>query len=234
MKYFVYALHTKEKRITAALSCQDLKQAERAYGIAKRKWEAKNEDAPYYQFGYCRGNEEVELEFLVLPDWGTGRGWHTEKTFDIDDFVFAESETKENLLKGSQDPDIVFMRLVERAMTKQWLGFDPHEVLQESVTEPVIKTIDKSTAAITKELRRPWEKAPMPVNDNDAVAAIKENTAVLKEIREKIPAQKTHEPAVNSDKLAKKRRNKVSDMQYHAAIKLIIDEKMNQNDAETR
>lgn len=125
MKYYVYALDTRSKRITTALSCPDENTAQQAYQIAFREMEVENNEDRMgkFQFGNT-SNSQVVDKFLVhlgdidvqlkidltwLPD-GSGifrKGITPHRIFDIVEFESAESQTKKSC-PISDTPNLTF------------------------------------------------------------------------------------------------------------------------------
>lgn len=120
LKYYVYALDLRSDCITAAVSCPDKKTAKQAFLIASRKMkpESNMRDFHFRYIGVVPQEDSDGLDWL-----GTGveiqyvKGELIKKTFNTDDFVFAETQTEECLNDSQNCLDIEFMREVKLAIS---------------------------------------------------------------------------------------------------------------------
>ena len=149
-QYYIYAFDIKKGHITAALSCPDEKTAKRAYLIASRKTDMEH-GTQGFSFGYTcidprTDNISVDLldagtvsiEYLLPPRGNQKRGRFTSKVCKIDDFIEAETETKELLHNiHCHLRDIQFMRYVESAMSSSTIQESEDE--QEDVLDRLAK-----------------------------------------------------------------------------------------------
>jgi len=111
-KYYVYVIDKKNQWLAAALSCPDKKTGERAYMMTVDKIDFDGNDA-FFQSGVADVNT-----YFALGEW-----WErpTYKKFDIDDYEFAEKQTKKLIATdGSNEKFYIhFLRHVDFALKEQ-------------------------------------------------------------------------------------------------------------------
>lgn len=131
IKDYIYAFDIPKRHITAALSCPDEKTAIEVFLAVSRKMEVEYVTKRFH-FGHARvcadlptdgllddlilGTKAV-IEYISLPRGNQKSGRLTSKVCSIEDFEFAESQTKEYLLPHKKRPlDLQFMYLVQLAL----------------------------------------------------------------------------------------------------------------------
>jgi hypothetical protein len=133
MRHFIYALSKKKRMLVAALSCPDEKTGNRAYMMACQQTGLDLDDSVC---GVIRVNAHATINVHDDDSHGTSK-----LKFDVDDFEFAELQTRERIHEGKIGGRYDnFMRSVEVALEELTGEIEP-AMHSCSITEAKVRDI---------------------------------------------------------------------------------------------